>query len=223
MRGCRVANINYMRLYSPVSLVLIFFSFCIVGWLWEVSLHLIADGVFVKRGMLHGPWLPIYGAGVVLILLAVNKLRKKPLLEFIGAVVLCGLVEYFTSYFVEITHDGTQWWNYSGYFLNLNGRICAEGLLVFGMGGCAAVYFGAPLLDNLFKRINRKIAVPLCIVLLVVFGIDAVYSMQNPNTGKGITDYDTTAAYDTYDEQPSSLLTPVGELSLSYETDAQCA
>ena len=191
-----------------------FFSFCFVGWAWEVSLHLVADGVFVNRGMLHGPWLPIYGAGVVLILLADNSLRKKPVLEFIGAVVLSGLVEYYASYFIELSHDGTQWWNYSGYFLNLNGRICAEGLLVFGMGGCAAVYFAAPLLDNLFRKINQKIAIPLCIVLLLAFGIDEVYSSKHPNTGEGITDYDQTAAVAFADEatlEAPAFLTPATE------------
>ena len=54
-------------------------------------------------------------------------------------VVLCGVVEYFTSYYLEVT-QGKKWWDYSGYFLNLNGRICAEGLLVFGVGGMAIVY-----------------------------------------------------------------------------------
>ena len=44
-----------------------FFGFCLVGWLWEVTLHLITHGEFVNRGMLHGPWLPIYGGGVVMI------------------------------------------------------------------------------------------------------------------------------------------------------------
>lgn len=59
----RVANINYMRLYSVTSVILLFFSFCFIGWLWEVSLHLVSDGEFVNRGVLHGPWLPIYGMG----------------------------------------------------------------------------------------------------------------------------------------------------------------
>ena len=39
----------------------------------------------------------------------------------------------------EYVHNGTRWWDYTGYFLNLHGRICAEGLLVFGIGGMAIV------------------------------------------------------------------------------------
>ena len=49
-----------------------------------------------------------------------------------------------TSVFMEFTTGGKKWWDYSGYFLNLNGRICAEGLLAFGLGGLAVVYMYWP-------------------------------------------------------------------------------
>lgn len=187
----------YLRHYSVTSLILMFFSLSLIGWLWEVSLHLISDGTFVNRGVLHGPWLPIYGTGGILILLALTKLRKKPWLEFLGGVLLAGVVEYFTAWNLEMTHDGQKWWDYSGYFLNLHGRICAEGLLVFGLGGLAIVYFVAPLLDNAFRKLSAKIVIPLCAVLLIVFAGDQMYSSKNPNTGDGITNYESGASSDT--------------------------
>ena len=185
----RIEMINYFRRYSVWSLILMFFTFSFIGWLWEVSLHLISDGVFVNRGVLHGPWLPIYGCGGVLILVALNRLRARPLLEFGAIVVLCGCVEYFSSLYLEIAHNGQRWWDYSGYFLNLNGRICAEGLLVFGLGGLAIVYVLAPILDNQVRRIPGKALVPLSLALAAVFVGDLAYSSVHPNEGKGITDY----------------------------------
>lgn len=181
--------LHYLRRYSITSLILLFFAFSFVGWLWEGSLHLISDGVLVNRGVLHGPWLPIYGSGGVLILVLLNKFRKNPAVEFAAIVVVCGIVEYGTSYYLEMTHNGQRWWDYSGYFLNLNGRICAEGLLVFGVGGMAFVYIAAPLMDNLFRKISYRIAVPVCAALLIIFAADQIYSSKNPNTGEGITDY----------------------------------
>lgn len=189
LKNPRVANINYMRLYSVTSVILLFFSFCFIGWLWEVSLHLVSDGEFVNRGVLHGPWLPIYGMGGILILVLLTRLRKNPIAEFFVAVVLCGFLEYFTAYHLEMTHNGMKWWDYSGYFLNLHGRICAEGLLIFGIGGCAIVYFVAPLMDNLYRKINMKIAIVVCSVLIVCYVADQIYSSKHPNAGKGITDY----------------------------------
>lgn len=185
-----IRRINYLRCYSIWSLVMMFFAMSCIGWLWEVSLHLITDGVFVNRGVLHGPWLPIYGSGSVLILVVLYWFRKNPALEFLTAVVLCGCVEYFTSYYLEIMHDGKKWWDYSGYFLNLNGRICAEGLLVFGLGGVAMVYILGPLLDGWIRRIPHRALILSCVVLLGVYGVDQAYSTRYPNEGKGITDYE---------------------------------
>ena len=180
--------LNYMRPYSVWSLILLYFIFCVVGWTWEVSQHMVAAGTFVNRGVLQGPWLPIYGTGGILILVALNRLRKSPIAEFVAAIVLCGAVEYFTALALEVSHDGNKWWDYSGYFLNLNGRICAEGLLVFGVMGMVIVYILAPLLDNCLRQIPFKVAMPICIVLLAIFFVDQAYSSKHPNMGKGITD-----------------------------------
>ena len=185
----RLTAIFYTRSYSVTSLILMFFTGCFIGWAWEFIYKFIETGNFVNRGVMHGPWLPIYGSGAVMILVMLRKFRRSPLAEFFAAVVLCGIVEYFTAYFLELTHDGQKWWDYSGYFLNIHGRVCAEGLMIFGIGGVAFVYFGAPMLDNLIRRIKPKAAAIVCAVLVTVFAVDFVYSQKHPNQGKGITDY----------------------------------
>ena len=185
----KLDTINYMRRYSIWSLITMFFIFAVIGWCWEVMLHIIVDGEFVKRGVLHGPWLPIYGYGGVLILILLNKFRSKPLVQFITIIILCGTIEYFTSVYLEYVYNGQKWWNYSGYFLNLHGRICAEGLLVFGLGGIADVYIIAPLLDNFIQKISHKKLITICCILLSLFILDNIYSRKSPNTGQGITNY----------------------------------
>lgn len=186
-----VATVHYIRHYTVWSLILLFFVMSVVGWIWEVTLHLITDGTFVNRGVLHGPWLPIYGTGSILILVLLNKFRKKPLLEFISAIVVSGCVEYYISWHLEQVYNGTKWWDYTGYFLNINGRVCAEGLLTFGLGGLLIVYLLAPLLDNLFRKIPKKILVVLCLALLAVYCGDQLYSGKYPNTGDGITNIES--------------------------------
>ena len=185
----KMDTINYMRRYSIWSLIALFFIFSVIGWIWEVVLHIIVDGEFVKRGVLHGPWLPIYGYGGILILTVLNKFREKPLLQFLTIIILCGTIEYFTSVYLETIYNGQRWWDYSGYFLNVQGRICAEGLLAFGLGGIIIVYIGAPLLDNIIQKINHKKLIIVCCILLSLFVLDNLYSRKAPNTGEGITDY----------------------------------
>lgn len=189
MKRSRIETLHYIRHYSVWSLVMMFFIFSFIGWAWEVSLHLLTDGKFVNRGVLHGPWLPIYGAGSILILTFLNRLRQKPVLEFLSIILVCGTVEYVTAYVLEAVTGGKKWWDYSGYFLNLHGRICAEGLLVFGLGGIMIVYVLAPVLDNLISTISERKQKAVCILLLTVFLADQAYSAKYPNEGEGITDY----------------------------------
>ncbi len=185
----RLENLNYMRLYSFLSLILMFFTFCIIGWLWEGTLHLVKDGYFPNRGTMHGPWLPIYGSGGIAILLLLKKFRKNPVVEFIAGVIVCGIIEYGASVMLEINHNGMKWWDYSGHMLNINGRVCAEGLFVFGLAGCAGAYLLAPMFDNFFRKIKTKTAALICTILVAVFLIDMIYSHYHPNMGVGITDY----------------------------------
>ena len=182
-------RVSYLSPVTVWTLIIIFFSFSFVGWLWEVSLHIMIDGAFINRGVLHGPWLPIYGAGVGLIAVLLYRFRKNPILEGVMVVLLCGFVEYMTSLVMELTL-GMRWWDYTGYYLNLNGRICGEGLTVFALGGMAAVYLLVPVIDGAVTRIKPKVLIPVCILLVLSLCFDLVYSMNHPNAGKGITDYE---------------------------------
>lgn len=179
--------------YTITSLILLFFCFAIVGWLWEVSIHLVLDGRFVNRGVYAGPWIPIYGFGCLFAILMfipkkTRKILNNPLLTFVIVMVICAVLEYSTSCYLEIM-NGEKWWDYSGYFLNLNGRICLEGILFFGVGGCFCIYVIAPFLDSCFNKVPKKIQIICCIILVVLFLIDLVYSTYHPNMGAGITTY----------------------------------
>lgn len=178
--------------YSPLSLGLMFFIFSIIGYFLEVSLFLMKTHTFINRGVLLGPWLPIYGSGCVLILLVfvqgkMKKYLNDPLLLFMLVMVLCGVLEYTTSFVLELL-TGLEYWNYAGHFLNVNGRICLEGLLEFGLGGLLCVYFIAPKLNFFFNKCNKKILLTVFFILLALFATDAVYSYLNPNIGYGITE-----------------------------------
>ena len=95
------SEIGYDRAYSISSLTFLFFSFSTAGWLWEVFLHIIIDGRFINRGVLFGPWLPIYGCGSLLILLALKRWRDQPFSTLGLTILLCGCLEYFSGLFLE--------------------------------------------------------------------------------------------------------------------------
>ena len=182
----KILKLNYKIDYKLENLILLFFVFGIFGWIWEINYRLFNHGVFVNRGMLHGPILPIYGVGGILILVFLKKFRDNPRRLFISAFLICGLVEYFTSYILEKAFN-MSWWNYKGYFLNINGRVCLEGLLVFGLAGWLATYFTAPILNNVFEKMNKNKKMVIIVILATIFTIDLSYSIVSPNSGKGIS------------------------------------
>lgn len=179
---------TYQRNYSLTSVILMFFIFSFIGWSWEVVFHLLTDKSFANRGMLFGPWLPIYGFGGTLTLFIPKKISKNPVKTFVVIAILSTIIEYITSWYLEYTRN-IRWWDYSEYALNINGRVCLIGSVVFGIGGCFAIYYLGPLLDDMIKKIPHRIAVTVSVILLSFFIADMVYSKFNPNIGKGITDY----------------------------------
>lgn len=180
-------NTNYMKDYSIISIILMFFVASIIGWIWEVFFHLFRFGTFVNRGALHGPWLPIYGWGAITLLVLLKKWRKDPVKTFILAVVICGIIEYGTAWYLE-TFKNARWWDYDGFFLNIHGRICLEGLIAFGIGGCAFIYFAAPFIESILVKIDKKIKIILCILLSCLYIGDSIYSDDHPNTGNGVSE-----------------------------------
>ncbi len=187
-------GLRFYRKYSVITYLLMFFLFAVIGWCWEVIIHLVEDHIFVNRGTMMGPWLPIYGiggtVGVFVMTVFGKKILKHPALTFLIVMTLCGIIEYATSFVLEQIY-GIRWWDYTGYFLNINGRICLEGIVIFGAGGCAAIYLIAPAFDDFLKKVSLKKKIILLLIACPLFLCDMIYSNIHPNIGKGITDYDS--------------------------------
>ncbi|MBR1851879.1 MAG: DUF975 family protein [Lachnospiraceae bacterium] len=178
---------DYDRDYGGNTPILLFFFLSIFGWTWEVFFYLINDGSFINRGTMTGPWLPIYGVGGWIVIYGLKGLRKNPAVMFVGSVLACGVLEYFASWLLELLMH-KRWWDYTGYFMNLNGRICLEGLLLFGTIGVTMTYFVAPIVDKLLLKIPGNIRKILCFVLVALFAADFIWSVGHPNVGNGITE-----------------------------------
>jgi uncharacterized membrane protein len=189
---------SLFRIYDFVDIVLMFFVFSIAGWFMEMNLFYFLEGTLVNRGALYGPWLPIYGFGCGLIILLLNiinmynksrfikKIEENPFIVFIIVMILCSFLEYMTSYVIEM-RTGLKYWDYSGHFMNINGRICLENSLFFGVGGCLCIYIIAPFLQRMFSKIPYKTKIYFAVILSAIMFGDATYSHFVPHTGNLIT------------------------------------
>ena len=157
--------------------VLLFFVYSFLGWCLEVACKLVSDHKFVNRGFLIGPYCPIYGHGTLIMTLLLNRYLNDPVTLFIMIILCCSLLEYFTSYFLEkIFH--TRWWDYSGYRFNINGRICLETMVPFGLFGLFIMYITNPFFLGLINKISTPILISLTIILLVVYLVDNIISFK---------------------------------------------
>lgn len=170
-----------------LNYILLFMTCAFLGWIWEVMLHLIQHGQFVNRGVLHGPWLPIYGFGGLGIVLLLERFKKHPLLVFIAGAIGCDLMEYLTGWYLE-TFKHLKWWDYGDAFLSINGRICFLSVTCFGLCALAIIYYLYPLLTRVYNYLKLRPKKILCFALTLFFLADFVYSSDCPNIGEGITD-----------------------------------
>lgn len=165
--------------------VLLFFLLAFLGWLWEVLIYLVTQQAWVNRGVYHGPYLPIYGVGGLLLWFLLHKLHKKRILTFLLSAVICSVLEYGTSVFLEWKW-GLRWWDYTGYFMNLNGRICLLGAVCFGLGGMLLNCYLLPCYMKLYHRITPGWRLILCGIFLAIFILDITYCAVYPHMGRDI-------------------------------------
>ena len=175
------SNIKVLSL--KIQNLLIYYFICsILGWIMEVLYAYTVFGTFVDRGFLYGPMCPIYGWGAVAMVLVTEKIRKKKVNTlgiFLIVTAIFTILEYLTSLVLELIFN-LRWWDYSNYFLNINGRVCLIFSIFFGFIGIVFVKKIYPRIQRLIKNIRKKISVKMLWVILVslvvISNVDCVFS-----------------------------------------------
>lgn len=174
MEGFVLADSKKDRLGCVCYLFLIFLAGCVVGWIYEEIFYWITEGMLRNRGILYGPWLPIYGIGALAIY-GMKPMKKHPALLFLLCIGITGVVEYVIG-FIGIEYFGLRLWDYRGLFLNLNGIICFRSVVSFGILGMVFHYLLEPAAGELYARVRPKVVYGACLVLVIVMSIDCIVS-----------------------------------------------
>ena len=120
-----------MYTYSLVQWFLFFYIYCFLGWVWESCYVSARQKRWVNRGFMHGPFLPIYGSGAIMVLVATLPVKDNMLLVFIFGMIGATVLEYFTGDIMEKMFH-VRYWDYSEKPFNLNGHICLVSSLAWG-------------------------------------------------------------------------------------------
>lgn len=154
---------------------LLFMLYSFLGWCMEVICKLVTMKKFINRGFLIGPYCPIYGWGAISITILLKRYTSDPIALFVMSIVICSVIEYFTSYFMEKKYNA-RWWDYSNKKFNINGRICLETMIPFGILGVIIMYFINPAVFSLYEKIPSILLNIISIILLIMFITDNIIS-----------------------------------------------
>ncbi len=156
--------------------LLLFFACSFLGWCMEVICKLIEFRRFINRGFLVGPICPIYGTGAVLMAYLLPRWTTQVESTFLLALMVCGVLEYITSWGMEKLFHA-RWWDYSQKRFNINGRVCAENLLAFGVMGVLVVKLLKPFAFGLFACIpagwRHGLSIGLSVLLIADISVSA--------------------------------------------------
>ena len=159
---------------SLCYLFLIFLTGCLVGWIYEEIFYWVTEGMMLNRGILYGPWLPIYGVGALSIY-AMKPVKKQPFLLFLLCAAVSGIVEYIIGY-AGLHFFGLRLWDYRGLLLNIDGIVCLRSVLSFALMGLIFHYRLEPAAERMVKKLHPGTVHNICLFLLLLFLADCVLS-----------------------------------------------
>lgn len=163
-------------LYSYSKLFLYFFICSMIGYIIEViNTSYNKKKLVLSRGFLIGPYLPIYGVGAMLMTAFLKKYEQDVIVLFIMSTFICSTLEYITSYIMEKIFK-VRWWDYKNKKYNLDGRICLENGLLFGIAGVWVIKMLNPILFTIGNKLSAFTILLLGIILSVVFYSDLIES-----------------------------------------------
>jgi uncharacterized membrane protein len=154
-----------------------FFIYAFIGWCLEVSYSALETGKWSNRGFLNGPLCPIYGVGVVVILILLLPISDYGPLLFAGGVILCSLIELVTGFVMEkVFHQ--RWWDYSTEPFNIGGYICLKFSLYWGLGVIFVVKLVHPTIAFFVEKVPYTLGLIILSILVAALIIDAIDTVR---------------------------------------------
>ena len=162
--------------YTWVQMGWIVLIYSCLGWCCEVAFAALKTGKFVNRGFLNGPVCPIYGFGVLSVVLVLEPVKDNLLLLFFGSMVFTSLLEFIAGFAMErIFHD--KWWDYSNNPFNIKGYICLEFSIIWGIACVLVVDIIHPIIMKLVNALPHTLGLWLMGALYVLLVTDAVLTL----------------------------------------------
>ena len=176
------------KLKSCEKLLIYFILYAMIGWIYEVFLEVVVyRWGFSNRGVLFGPYCPVYGFGALAFIFTIYPIIKNKSgwkkyalipLVFIGCMAIATLLELITSYLCEFFMGSWPWQTYATSYpgTNFQGRIALSPSIRFGLGGTVFLYVLQPVFENFTDHRSEKQLKIISICISCILVIDMIYS-----------------------------------------------
>ena len=166
-------------MYNICYLFLLFLIYSIIGYIVEVlSILINYKKLSFHRGFLLGPYLPVFGIGGILMYISLQRYLDDLFALFCMSVIICSFVEFFASLILEKLFK-LRWWDYHDKKFNIDGRICLENAIAFGIGGLIFMKFFNPPLISLLNSMPHNILIIISIILFIIFISDLLFTLNS--------------------------------------------
>lgn len=159
-----------MKIYF---LYLMIYSF--LGWMCESIFCSIGKKKIINSGFMSGPFCPIYGFGSLFIIILLKPFDEYPVLVFLLGIIITSLLEYFTSWLMELCFH-VMWWDYSNHKYNIHGRVCLINSILFGVMAVVVTYFVHPPVESFVLSLPSNLLSIITMLFLIYFIIDFIAS-----------------------------------------------
>lgn len=166
---------------------LYFILYSVIGWVYEIFLEVVVyQWGYSDRGVLHGPYCPVYGVGALAFLLCFHRLMAqkeprwlrllKPLIIFLGCMAVATGIELVTSYLLEWLTGSWPWQTYVDYGMNFQGRIALSPSVRFGLGGVFFLFVLQPLFQRMVSALSPTVRTRVFRIILFLFLLDCAFT-----------------------------------------------
>lgn len=164
--------------YTQAQWLLFFFTYCFLGWIWETCYVSLLQREWVNRGFLHGPILPIYGFGAIIILWLTLPFRDSLLCIYVLGMIGATILEYATGAAMERLFN-MRYWDYSHHPFNLKGHISLFTSLGWGLFSILLVEILHPPIEQMLLKVPYYVTEFLILIFTIVFVADTTKSVQS--------------------------------------------
>ncbi|MDO4555203.1 MAG: hypothetical protein Q4B70_08685 [Lachnospiraceae bacterium] len=151
---------------STLMWILFFYVYCFLGWCVESLYVSYFQKKWVNRGFMHGPYIPLYGSGALIVTYVTLPVKNSVLLTFVIGAVAASVLEYVTGVLMEAIFK-VRYWDYSNKRFNLNGHICLLNTVEWGFLSVFLVF----VLDRPIAAFVNAMTLPIQMTAVVFISI----------------------------------------------------